>query len=173
MRRVGRPSPAPLDLAAVMQRVSDAATPFESRWTLRALRRVDRDLHDRLLEQQGLYHEALVTGDPAAVEEHAAAMCRGWAMVTRVMEAAAVEDDAYLLGHDPKTGTTVAVGENRHAIDRVRALHGQRVVWLTPDEIAALFAGIERFKTIAAIKQQFPAAEIIDVHPKEPAKGDR
>ena len=40
-----------------MQRVSEAAIPFESRWTLRSLKRIDPDLHSRLLEQQGLYHE--------------------------------------------------------------------------------------------------------------------
>lgn len=162
-----------VDIAAVMQRVSDAASPFESRWSLRSLRRLDRDLHDRLLEQQSLYHEALITGDAAEVEEQSAAMCRGWAAVTRVMEAAGVEDDAYLLGHDSKTGTTVAIGENRHCIKRVRDVHGERVVWLTPDEIATLFAGIEGFKTIAAVKQHFPGAEIIDLHPNEPAKADR
>lgn len=162
-----------IDVAAVMRRVSEAASPFESRWTLRALRRIDPELHDRLLDQQNLYHEALVTGEPGDVEEQSAAMCRGWAAVTRTMEAASVEHDAYLLGHDPKTGTTVAIGENRHAIERVRTLHGKPVVWLTPDEVATLFAGIEGFKTIAAVKQQFPAAEIVDLYSKEPAKDDR
>ena len=162
-----------VDVAAVMQRVSEAAAPFESRWTLRSLRRIDPELHDRLLDQQSLYHQALVTGDAAEVEEQSAAMCRGWAAVTRTMEAAGLEDDAYLLGHDPKTGTKVAIGENRHAIERVRALHGQPVVWLTPDEVATLFAGIEGFKTIAAVKQHFPGAEIIDLYSKEPAKEDR
>ncbi len=44
------------------------AAPFEIRWTLSALHRIDPDLHDRLLDQMGLYHQALVTGEPEDVD---------------------------------------------------------------------------------------------------------
>ena len=161
-------SPLPaFDLAAVMRQVSEAAAPFESRWTLRALQRLNPDLHERLLDQQGLYHPALVTGDSSDVDEQSAAMCRGWAAVARAMEAAAVPDDAYLLGFH--SGTRVAIGEQKHAIARVRELHGTPVIWITPDEVAALIAGLEAFK---GAKSLWPDAEIIRLYPKEPATGD-
>ena len=159
--------PGALDLAAVMRRVSEAAAPFESRWTLRALQRIDPDLHDRLVEQQQLYHEALVTGDSSDVEEQAAAMCRGWAAVARTMEAASVPDDAYLLGFHG--GTRIAIGEQKHAMARVRELHGASVIWITPDEVAALVAGLEAIKTA---KSLWPDAEIIRLYPKELPTGD-
>lgn len=167
MTRAARDS---LDIPAVMRRVSEAAASFESRWTLRALQRLDPDLHDRLLDQQALYHEALVTGSPAEVEEQSAAMVRGWAVVTRTMEAAAVPDDAYLLGCHGPSGTRVAIGEQKQAIARVRDLHGQTVVWITPDEVAAMVAGMEVVKSIKAI---WPDAEVINLYPKEPAQDDR
>lgn len=156
-------------VSRVMAMVGEAAAPFESRWTLNALRRVDADLHRLLDEQQDLYHQALVTGEDREVEEQAAAMCRGWAAVTRAMEAASAEDDAYLLGFHGATGTRVAVGEQKHAIARVRDLHGDKVVWITPDEVAALIGGMEMLK---AVKGVFPDSEIIELYPSEPAKED-
>jgi len=167
MATANRSSPPSVDIAAVMDRVSRAASPFESRWTLWALLRVDPDLHERLLDQQSLYHQALVTGTSEDIEDQAAAMCRGWATVTRAMESASVPDDAYLLGFH--AGTRVAIGEQKHAIARVRDLHGDQVVWITPDEVAALIAGMEAIK---AVKSLWPDAEIIRLYPKEPAKED-
>ncbi len=157
-----------VDIVAVMRRVSDAAAPFESRWTLTALHRTDPELHDRLLDQQGLYHQALVTGEADDVEEQSAAMCRGWAAVTRVMEAASVADDAYVLGFH--AGTRVAIGEQKHAIARVRELHGTPVIWITPDEVAALVAGLEAIKTA---KSLWPDAETIRLYPNQAAQYDR
>ena len=163
-RRVGEPS-----IPHVMGQVGEAAKSFESRWTLAALKRVDADLHRRFDEQQGLYHQALITGSDHEVEEQAAAMCRGWAAVTRAMEAAGAEDDAYLLGFHGATRTRIAIGEQKHAIARVRELHGDMVIWITPDEAAALVGGMELLK---AAKGVFPDAEVIDLYPNEPAQGD-
>ena len=163
-----RATPVAIDVAAVMRRVSDAAAPFESRWTLRTLQRLEPELFERFADQQGLYHEALVTGTPDDVEEQSAAMCRGWAAVTRAMEAAGAPDDAYLLGFH--AGTRVAIGEQKHAIARVRELHGDQVVWITPDEVAALIAGLEAIKVA---KSLWPDAEIIRLYPKEPAQNER
>ena len=159
-----------IDIPAVMHRVSEAAVPFETRWTMRALQRVDPELHDRFADQQGLYHDALITGDAVEVEEQSAAMCRGWVAVTRAMEAAAVPDDAYVLGFHSATGTRVAIGDQKQAIARVRQMHGDQVVWITPDEVAALIAGLE---TLKAAKALWPDAEVIQLYPKEPAQGDR
>jgi len=163
-RRVGEPL-----IPRVMGQVAEAAKAFESRWTLAALKRVDADLYKIFNEQQGLYHEALITGTDHEVEEQAAAMCRGWAAVARAMEAARAEDDAYLLGFHGGTGTRVAIGEQKHAIARVRELHGDKVIWITPDEVAALVGGMELLK---AAKGVFPDAEIINLYPNEPAQGD-
>ena len=163
-RRVGEPL-----IPRVMGQVAEAAEAFESRWTLAALKRVDADLHRLFNEQQGLYHQALITGSDHEVEEQAAAMCRGWAAVARAMEAAGTEDDAYLLGFHGATGTKVAIGEQKHAIARVRELHGDKVIWVTPDEVAALVGGMELLK---AAKGVFPDAEVINLYPNEPAQGD-
>jgi hypothetical protein len=152
--------------------VSRAAARFESRWTLAALRRVDLALHRRFVEQRNLTDEAFVTGSVEAVEEHAAAMQRGYAAAIRALEAAAEPDDAYQLGHDNRTGLTIAIGEQRAAAERVRDLHGERVVWVTADEVAGLVAGLEQFKTLAAVKRLFPGAEAVDLYEDESAKSD-
>lgn len=163
-RNAKNPSPAAIDIPAVMRRVSESAAPFESRWTLQALQRVDGELHEALLDQQSLYHAALVTGTVEDVEEQSAAMCRGWTAATRAMEAAGVADDAYLLGFHSGTGTRVAIGEQKQAIARVRDLHGRRIIWITPDEVAALIAGLETIKTA---KSLWPDAEIIRLYGRE------
>jgi hypothetical protein len=145
--------------------VSDAARAFESRWTLRALWRVDPDLHAMFLEQQALWNQALVAGSDAEIEEQTAAMCRGWAAITRRLVEAEAPDDAYLLGRCPKTGLAVAIGDQLAAMDRVRELHGEQIVWLTPAEVATLLAGTQ---ALAELRQVFPGAEIIDLYPTEP-----
>lgn len=159
-------------LNRIMGEVSDAASRFESRWTFRALKRVDAGLHDLLVEQQSLYHEALVTADMSELETQAAAMVRGWKAVTARMEAAGVEDDAYLLGLDSRTGTKVAVGNARQAAARVREMHGEQVIWITPDEVAAMVAGLESIKAIEEVKRMWPTAEVIRLYEGEPAKED-
>jgi hypothetical protein len=152
--------------------VSAAALPLERRWTWLALRRVDDDLARRLHEQRGLFDQACVAGSADDVATHGAAMCRGYAAAVRTMEQSGHPDDAYMLGCDTATGFKVAVGEQRACVERVRELHGNNVVWVTPDEVAKLMASVEQFKGIAAIKQMFPGAEIIDRYVDQPAKND-
>lgn len=155
-----------------MAEVSLAARPFESRWTMLALKRVDAGLARRLFEQRGLFDQACVTGTAGEVETHGAAMCRGWGAAVRVLEQAGEPDDAYQVGQDPATGLKVAIGHQRSAMDRVREVHGERVVWITPDEVAKLMASVEQFKFVGAVKQLFPGAEVIDRYPDEPGKAD-
>lgn len=159
------------------QNVAAAAAAFESRWTMLSLRRVDADLAANLTAQRELWHEAqfLYRSRADGHDEllaQGAAMCRGYAAAVQAMEDANAEDDAYMLGYDPKTGTTVAITPQKAVGDRVRELHGERVVLLSPDEVASLFGSIEGLKAIAAIKQRFPGAEIIEKYPDEPAKED-
>lgn len=148
-----------------------AAEMFERRWSLRALQRVDPELHRLLLEQRDLTGDAMVRGELAEVDRQAAAMVRGWNAARAAMEAASAPDDAYFVGVDHKTGTRVAIGE-RAAAGRVAEVHGQRCILVTPDEVATMMAGLEGFKTIAAIKNALPGAEIIDIYPDQPARGD-
>jgi hypothetical protein len=150
-----------------MAAVSEAATPFESRWTLAALKRVDPDTHRRLLEQRSLFDQVMVTGSAGEVEAHGAAMCRGYRKAVQVLEQAGTSDDAYLLGQDPRSGFRVAIGEQKAAAGRVREIAGAAVVWITPDEVAAILANLEAFKPTAAIKRLFPGAEILDVRTNE------
>jgi hypothetical protein len=155
-----------------IQAVSEAAIPFESRWTWAALKRIDRDVHDRLRDQCTLFDCALVTGSVADIEVHGAAMCRGYTKAFQVLESAAEPDDAYQLGQDPRTGFCIAIGHQKAAADRVREVHGEAVVWITPDEVAALMANVEAFKPIDTLKRLFPGAEILDLRPGDLAKGD-
>jgi hypothetical protein len=136
-----------------------------------ALKRVDPDVHRRLSEQRDLFDRALDTGSAEDIELHGAAMCRGYAKAFRVLERAAEPDDGYQLGQDPCTDFRIAIGHRKDAAQRVREVHGDAVVWITPDEVAALIAGIQAFKPIVAIKRLFPGAEILDLCPAERAKG--
>lgn len=153
-----------------LSEVSAAALPFESRWTWLSLRRVDDDLGRRLHEQRGLFDEACVTGTATEVETHGAAMCRGYAAAVRRLTDAGAEDDAYMLGQCSRTGFKIAVGNQKAAEARVREIHGNAVCWISPDEIASLLSGMESFKFVAAVKNRFPGAEVIDRYPDDPAK---
>src|SRR6476620_8462527 len=104
--------------------VAEAALPFESRWTLAALKRVNADILRRLLEQRGLFDHAMGTGTADEIEQHGAALCRGYRKATQTLEQAAEPDDAYMLGQDPRSGFRVAIGEQKAAAERVRELNG-------------------------------------------------
>lgn len=153
-----------------MAEVSTAALAFESRWTMLALKRVDPDIARRLHEQRGLLDQALIMGDADQIEEQGSAMCRGYVAAVRALEAAGAPDDAYMLGADAQSGMRVAIGEQRAAAQRVREIHGEGVIWITPDEVAKLMGSVEAFKFVGAVKKFFPGAEVIDRYPDEPAK---
>jgi hypothetical protein len=149
--------------------VAEAALPFERRWTLAALKRVDPDIHRRLIAQRSLFDQALVTGAADEIELHGAALCRGYAMAVQTLERAAEPDDAYMLGQDMRSGFRVAIGSQKAVAQRVRDVHGETVVWITPDEVATIVPNLEAFKPVVAIKRLFPGAEMLDVHAGEPA----
>ena len=144
---------------------AQAAMALESRWTMLALRRVDADVARRLHEQRNLFDAACFSGTEAEIADHGAALCRGYAMAVRLLEQAGEPDDAYLIGQCPVSGTKVAIGHQRAAAQRVRDLHGDRVVWLTPDECARMLSA---YQTLARVKQLWPGAETIERYPDEP-----
>jgi hypothetical protein len=148
--------------------VAKATLPFERRWTFAALKRVDADIYRRLIDQRALFDKALVTGTPEDIELHGSALCRGYAKAIQVLEVAAEPDDAYLLGQDIRSGFRIAIGQQKAAAARVRELHGDMVVWITPDEAAAVLAHVEAFKPIVAMKRLFPGAEMVAVHTRSP-----
>lgn len=149
-------------MAKWLAAISQAAQAFEARWTMLALRRVDADLATRLHEQRNLFVEAYVTGEIADVDVHGAAMCRGYVVAIAAMESVGVPDDAYQLGQCPKTGTLVAIGDQKAAVNRVREVYGDGVIFISPDEVASLFASVEALKSVGVVKQRFPGAEIVE-----------
>lgn len=155
-----------LDSGAALQlwrKVREAAEPFEGRWTLGALARVDAGLAQALHEQIQLWHQAAVTGTMADMTVHANGLARGYAKCAAVMAESGFEDDAYLIGLDTSTGCRVAIGDRRASGPRVHEVHGDRVVWMTPDEVARLWASIEGLRKVEPIKLYFPGAEIVGV----------
>lgn len=143
--------------------VTQAALAFEGRWTLATLRRVDGNLCTRFLEQRDLFWEARIEGSGADIAKQGAGLCRGYAAILKRMDEAEVPDDAYLLGQCYKTGLKVAVGEQKAAAERVRELYGDQVIWLSPDELAALVASCAPLRQLVAVKKEFPGAEVMRV----------
>jgi hypothetical protein len=157
----------------MMQRIGEHASLYESRWTLTALRRVDPDLYEAVEDQRGMFHEAVLTGeDDKTIEQQGEAMCRGWLAAIARMEQSGAVEDAIMLGHDFNTGIVVAIGNQKAAMARVIEMHGTNAVFLTPDEVAAMFAGLQG---VAKVKALWPGAEITKVinrYPDEPAQED-
>jgi hypothetical protein len=146
-------------------RVMDAAHGFEGRWTLRSLERVDPELHEALLDQQRMFDAAIVRGGSAEIDEHGAAMIRGWAAAVRRMVEAGAPDDSYMLGWDQRSGLRVAVTGQLAAHERVRQVHGHQVIVVTPDEVATLLAAQQE---LLRIKGAFVGCEVVGLYPTEP-----
>jgi hypothetical protein len=130
-----------------------------------ALARVDADLARRMTEQIELYHEAQITGTMADLKTHTRGMVAGYKKCARAMEASGVEDDAYTIGVCTATGMRVAIGDRKASGARVHELFGPRVVWLTADEVARLWASIEGLRRVDAIKECFAGAEMTNLRP--------
>lgn len=137
-----------------------AETAFRSRWRLSTLARVDAGLHEALCEQIDLYNAALVTGTRTDAREHAEAMVRGWRAACACLESPLLPDDAYQTGFDAATGTRVVIAEQQASVGRVQVIRGERVIIVTPDEVARLVAGVG---LIAEVKKFFPDAEIVSL----------
>jgi hypothetical protein len=154
---------------AWQRKVSDAAMPFETRWSDAALRRVAPTLHARFRQQRNLFNAALENGTIDEIIQHGAAMVRGYVAVVAAMEAAGGADDAYHIGRGP-TGLTIAIGP-KPCCARVQELYGDTVLWFSPDEIAAIIEMDARFKALADVKRVFPGAEMINrVNSGEPQR---
>jgi hypothetical protein len=152
-----------------LKAVGEAAAPFEGRWTWASLRRINPDIHRRLFEQRGMFDAATFKGTVADIETQGAALCRGYRAAIQTMEAADEPDDAYLIGQDPKSGLKVAISQMKAAIERARQVHGEKTIWVTPDEVAMIVASGELVK-ISVIKQAWPGAEVIGIRFRRPPR---
>lgn len=137
-----------------MREVAEAARSYESRWTLAALKLVDPALFALFIQQQDEWGQALVTGSREDIREQTGGMVRGWVAITRRMEEAGAEPDAWVDGIDARTGLQVRICRQRAAADA----SPHPVV--TPDEVAALLAA---HRAVLEVKQLYPGAEVIDV----------
>ena len=142
--------------------VAPAEAAFRSRWQTQTLARIDPSLHRLLMEQETLYDAALVTGSDDEAREQSEAMVRGWRAAVQAMERADHADDAYFVGQDPATGAKVVIGQHKASVRRLQVENGQKVIFVTPDEVAKLVAGLE---IIAEAKAIFPDAELLRVSP--------
>ena len=155
---------------ALVMRERDAAASFGCRWLMTSLARVDPELHGDLVEQQSFWHQARLAGDEQEVIEQGEAMIRGWqAAVARMTKAGAL-DDAYALGQCG--AVTVAIGLGGCGCSRAREVGGQRVVWLTPDEVAQLYAGLQMIGKVQELWPDAKVVQVVEKYPDEPAKED-
>jgi len=155
-------SPRTQTIADCLALVGQAEATFRNRWRLGTLRRVNADLHEALVDQIDLFNTAMVTGSDSDAKEQAAAMVRGWRAAVAALEAPLEPDDAYLVGVDWNTGTRVVIAEQSGSVGRVQSVNGERVVIVTPDEVARMVAGMT---VLAEVKQFFPDAELLQVQP--------
>jgi hypothetical protein len=153
-------SPASTVVGECLALVAPAETAFRSRWRLSTLKRVNGDLHDMLAEQIDLYNTALVTGSDAEARTQAQAMVRGWRAACSALESPLLPDDAYLVGWDLNTGMRVVIADQKTAIGRVQSIKGERVMLVTPDEVARMMAA---WSVIGEVKALFPDAEVLGV----------
>jgi hypothetical protein len=112
-------------VVAWQAKVSDAAVPFEARWTEAGLRRIDPDLYARFQRQRELFNNAVEGGSLDEVATHGGAMVRAYIAVFTAMEGAGAPDDAYQVARGPN-GLTIAIGP-KPCCARVQELYGDVV----------------------------------------------
>jgi hypothetical protein len=157
-RHSGVVSRAEREVGEVATQVAAAATAFEGRWTQLALRRQSPDLADRLNEQIKLWHDEVAGGDEEEILAVGRALIRGYRLTYRIMEGDGVPDDAYQFGQ-ARDGTIVSFGPVAAAGRVAERYPDKRIAHFTFDEAAELLAN----GTVAAVKAQFPGAEIKEV----------
>ena len=97
--------------------VAEAALPFERRRTVAALKRVDPDIHRRLIAQRSLFDQRWSPAHPKRSTTRPA-LCRGGTKAIQDPEAAAEPDDGYMWGQDMRSGFRVAVGQQKAVAQR-------------------------------------------------------
>jgi predicted exporter len=147
-------------VADALSLTAPAEAAFRSRWRLSTLARIAPELHQALTEQIQLYDTAMLTGRDDEVKLQSEAMVRGWRAACKTLEQPLNDDDAYFVGQDPKTGTKLVIGQCKQSIARVQSIEGSRAIFMTPDELAVIVAGLD---IIAQAKTLFPDAEVVEM----------
>lgn len=157
--------PKPSVVAECLALVAPAESAFRSRWRTSTLKRLDPELYQLLAEQIDLYETSLITGSDEDTRDQAAAMVRGWRAACARMEAPLEDDDAYFTGYDESTLTKVVIGPFMASVARVQFVKGERLILVTPDEVARLVGGMGALLEVKAI---FPDAEILPLQSRIP-----
>jgi hypothetical protein len=160
----GKAAAAAAAAAAVSRALSGAAEAeraFEQRWTMAALMVADRDLHEAVCDQRWLLRAAEAAGDPADIIMHSEAMCRGWRAAAAAMKKAGVAGDAVMIGEFGEI--VVAIGRSQTAPPYLIERYGERLAYLRPREVAAMYMHYRQAQSVKAI---WPDAEIVEVREK-------
>ncbi|MCK1671074.1 hypothetical protein [Bradyrhizobium sp. 150] len=144
-------------------RVNEAALVFEARWTRSALRNFDSKLADAFALALSQYEAATTSGSSTEIDNAGTRLVRAYGVITARLTAAAVPDDAYMIGRDPATNTEIIIASVPAAAERAREQGHRFAKWFSPDEIATIIGLDARAKKIAAVKAAFPGAEITGV----------
>jgi hypothetical protein len=145
-----------------VKKVAVAKAEFERRWSVLSLDSVDPSLAQRLREQQSLFDAACVTGSFGEIEDHGAAMVRGWAVCAEALaEDRSGHSRGFLFGGDRGgSRTKVVIRHERPPSDHwMRVMFDDNTIWLTPDEVAHLI-NLPELKLYRTLKRQFPTADI-------------
>lgn len=132
------------------KRVAAAAAGFVGRWLCDTLRLVDADLHEAIVDQEGMLNRAYLEGDKQEITVHGLAMARGWRRAAQIMLKSGMPDDAYLLCQDRHSEFVVAIvrcenpdPERMAAVmQRVGIFAGPHVLVRAPHDVAASLAMI-------------------------------
>ena len=142
-------------------RVTAAALGFEARWTRDAVRNHNPQLA-AIQEQLDRFETAMDVGTSTEVETEGGRLCRAYALISAKLAAANVPDDAYMIGRDNATGLEIIIASTPAAGEQARK-HHPAAKWFSPDEVAMLISLDARAMKIAAVKAEFPGAEIMGV----------
>jgi hypothetical protein len=156
---------------ASRQKVNEVMERYERRWALSSLGRVDRELHDLLVEAMAKFYRAIDDEAATGIRLQAETAAKGWEAAIKVMSTAQPSGSSYLLGRCRKTGTTIAISDQKLATEEAKKNHGPDVVLFAPDELVELLAGTPGFRILAETKRRFPGSEISDV--RDPISLDR
>jgi hypothetical protein len=148
-------------VSEVLSDAAEAARQFEQRWTMATLKAADPDLHEAVRDQMELLREAEAIGIAENIRMHGEAMCRGWRAAVDAMQGSGVAEDAVLIGEFGEI--VVAIGRHQMAPQYLIERYGDRLAYLRPREVAAMYMHYRQAQSVKAI---WPDAEIIEVRKK-------
>lgn len=143
-------------------KINEAAAAFDQRWTRLAVRSHSVKLADAFDDALSQYANAVKQGGSADIDNAGKRLIKAYGVITAELTAARVEDDAYMVGRDPSSGTMIVIARSPAALQRAAALHPDAIAY-SPDELAIFVDRNKLAQSIAAVKAAFPGAEIVKV----------